>query len=318
MTTFKFQLISDIHLENYEKLDFTKLIKPVEPVLFLAGDIGHINTKIYKDFMNYVSENWDVIYIVLGNHEFYSNGYGKVYTYNELYEMYEDFFLSYPNIILVSEGYEYKINPKYTNNETIYIIGGIGIPTLEDNIKLLGEEYYNANDYYKQEFNDFNNIYIDDKRNNDKWDKDQVNNNNKLITVEYFNNLSKISKSLLIESINELSKLKEENGDKSTIILLTHYPYGIHSLTSSSQFHQDSDIRKKYFCNDINNPINRTIINSANLLIAGHTHYSYDFTYNNAKYISNQYGYCNQNGYGKTEKSGFITDKSFNFSGKVE
>lgn len=293
MTTFKFQLISDIHLENYEHLKFTELIKPQEPVLFLAGDIGHINKKLYKDFIDYVSNNWDIVYVILGNHEFYIKEDDTIYTYDELYDMYEELFLEYTNVVFVTEGYEYKINPKYTNGENIYIIGGIGIPTLETDIKIIGEDYYNINDYYRQEFNDFNYIY---KTKTEKLD------------IEYFNNLSKLYKSMLIESINELSKKTEDY----SIILLTHFPYGTHSLTSSSKFHQDSEIRKYYFCNSNIDPINRIIINSANLLIAGHTHYSYEFTYNNAKYISNQYGYCEK------EKSGFIAKKSFNFSSKVK
>ena len=298
MNTFKFQLISDIHLENYENIKFTELIKPQESVLFLAGDIGHINNKIYKDFIDYVSNNWEVIYIVLGNHEFYIKENDTIYTYNELYNMYENLFLEYTNIIFVTEGYEYKINKKYTNGENIFIIGGIGIPILETDINIIGEKYYDANNYYRKELNDFNYIY---KSKTEKLD------------VEYFNNLGNISKNLLIKSINKLSNLKEDY----SIILLTHFPYGIHSLTSSSQFHQDNELRKKYFCNSIKDITNTIIINSSKLLIAGHTHYSYEFTYNNSKYVSNQYGY-NQYSYNKTEKSGYIVDKSFHFSSKVK
>jgi predicted MPP superfamily phosphohydrolase len=278
---FKYQVISDIHLENYDKINIPDLIKPLSEVLFLAGDIGHIENKLYTKFMNYVSENWEIIYVVLGNHEFYCNS-NKIYTYDEMYEMYENFFLNYPNIILVTEGYTYKINKKYTNGNNIYIIGGIGIPTLEDKIKNIGEDYFNIDLYYKTKFNDFNYIYMSDK--DDILNKK---NNKKLISTEYFNNLSNISKQLLIESINELSKLDEEY----STILLTHFPYGKHILTSSSKFSNDSEIKKAYFCNSNSEPINRSIINSVNLLIAGHTHYSYEFTYNGSKYISNQFGY---------------------------
>jgi hypothetical protein len=276
---FKYQLLSDIHLEKYEEFNYTDLIKPIEPVLFLAGDIGHIKHKLYKSFIDYVSNNWEIVYIVLGNHEFYIEDDKTIYTYEELYDMYENFFLEYPNIILVTEGYEYKINLNYTNGKNIYIIGGIGFPTLETNINEIGECYYNSDIYYRENFNDFNFIY-----------KTKT----KKIDVEYFNSLSRTSKSLLIESINELSKLEEEY----SIILLTHFPYGIHSLTSSSKFHNDDKLRQYYFCNSIDNGINRIIINSAKLLIAGHTHYSYKFIYNDAKYVSNQLGhnretYCN-------------------------
>jgi predicted MPP superfamily phosphohydrolase len=270
---FKYQLISDIHLEKYEEINYKDLIKPIEPILFLAGDIGYIKNKLYKNFMDYVSNNWEVVYVVLGNHEFYIEDDKNIYTYEELYDMYENLILEYANVILVTEGYEYKINLKYTNGKNIYIIGGVGFPMLDTNVD---ECYYNSNIYYKEKLNDFNFIYK---------------NKSEKIDVEYFNNLSINSKTLLIESIHELSKLEEEY----SIILLTHFPYGIHSLTSSSKYHNDDTIIKKYFCNNINNEINRIIINSAKLLIAGHTHHSYDFIYNDAKYVSNQLGYKKEN-----------------------
>jgi predicted phosphodiesterase len=259
------QVFSDIHLEHYDNFDFD-IFKPKAKILFLVGDIGHIEHDLYKKFIDYVSNNWEYIYIVLGNHEFYSTKY----TYEELYDMYDDFFLQYSNVMLVTEGYEYKIS------DDVYIIGGVGWTTLINNYENADIEYlckyHGFNNLYKKNFNDFN--YIKKDKNN-------------TMDVEYFNNNSKNSKSLLLESINEI----KSNNENSKIILLTHFPYGKHSLTSSPKYHKDNFMRKKYFCNGDDDNINMNIINNCDILIAGHTHYSYDFTKDGKRYISNQMGY---------------------------
>lgn len=264
----KFQVFSDLHLEHYNDFNF-EIFKNQAPILFLGGDIGHIKDDLYKKFMDYVSENWEYIYVVLGNHEFYNNyDTDYKYSYEELFDMYENFFLEYSNIVLVTEGNYYKINNNYTDEEDIYIIGGTGLPKLECSDDSLIVGYNDYDHFYKQNFNDFNCIY---------QDKD------KQMTIKYFNELALMSKTLLLESA---VKLKDKK-----VILFTHFPYGLHSLTSSSKYHNDGELRKAYFCNGITEPINKTIINSASLLIAGHTHYSYDFVYNDIRYISNQLGY---------------------------
>jgi len=269
----KFQVFSDLHLENYSNHTF-KCFEPITPILFLAGDIGHIEEDLYKKFMDYVSENWEYVYVVLGNHEFYNDYYADTeykYSYEELFDMYEDFFLEYSNIVLVTEGNEYKINDNYTDGEDIYIIGGTGFPKLECSDDSLIVGYHDYDHFYKQIFNDFRCIW---------QDKD------KKMTIKYFNELADMSKTLLLESIQELSKQKDKK-----VILFTHFPYGLQSLTSSSKYHNDSELKKAYFCNNITETINKIIVDNVNILIAGHTHYSYNFTYNNNKYISNQMGY---------------------------
>ena len=72
MQPFTFQLFSDIHLELLKSSKFPK-IKPLTDYLFLAGDIGKINTPNYEPFFDYCSENWKKVFYVLGNHEFYNS-----------------------------------------------------------------------------------------------------------------------------------------------------------------------------------------------------------------------------------------------------
>ena len=68
---YKFQLFSDIHTEMGKT--FPK-IQPLCPNLFLAGDIGNSGNPTLYEFLDYCSQNWENVYYVPGNHEFYVPG----------------------------------------------------------------------------------------------------------------------------------------------------------------------------------------------------------------------------------------------------
>ena len=70
----KFQLISDLHLENYKELPKIRdLFTPLAPNLILAGDICFIKHKHFLPFFQKLSPFFKKIIYVLGNHEFYMN-----------------------------------------------------------------------------------------------------------------------------------------------------------------------------------------------------------------------------------------------------
>lgn len=60
------QYVSDLHLER----GFKRNIKSEKPFLILAGDIGHPNDKIYENFLHNMSENFDKVFVISGNHEY--------------------------------------------------------------------------------------------------------------------------------------------------------------------------------------------------------------------------------------------------------
>lgn len=64
------QFCSDLHLENQPWL---KLISKCNN-LALCGDIGHINSKKYRNYIEYCSELFQNVFVILGNHEYYKTG----------------------------------------------------------------------------------------------------------------------------------------------------------------------------------------------------------------------------------------------------
>ena len=60
------QYASDIHLEK----GFKKYIKDEKPYLVLCGDIGYVEEETYKNFLFDVSNRFDKVFLISGNHEY--------------------------------------------------------------------------------------------------------------------------------------------------------------------------------------------------------------------------------------------------------
>tara|TARA_B100002051_G_scaffold56384_1_gene52022 strand:- start:3 stop:785 length:783 start_codon:yes stop_codon:yes gene_type:complete len=69
----KFQIISDIHLEYYDTLPNLKnLINISAPNLILAGDICYYEHPNFLPFFKQVSNEFENVFFVPGNHEYYA------------------------------------------------------------------------------------------------------------------------------------------------------------------------------------------------------------------------------------------------------
>lgn len=72
----KIQYISDIHLETHHHTSkelFEKILKPSAPYLALSGDIGYPGAELYEPFLKYCSDNFEHVFYIAGNHEYYND-----------------------------------------------------------------------------------------------------------------------------------------------------------------------------------------------------------------------------------------------------
>jgi Icc-related predicted phosphoesterase len=68
------QYASDLHYDFHHNRQFLtqEPIRPVGDVLVMAGDIMRIkDTDTFREFLDYLSKNWETVIWVPGNHEFY-------------------------------------------------------------------------------------------------------------------------------------------------------------------------------------------------------------------------------------------------------
>jgi predicted phosphodiesterase len=93
------QVFSDLHLERIKAgVDYTAL-PPKCPYLFLAGDITTIDNVHFIPFFDYVSKNWERVFYVLGNHEYYNQNSVNIYSIGAKYR--EALSARYTNVHLV-------------------------------------------------------------------------------------------------------------------------------------------------------------------------------------------------------------------------
>ena len=112
----KFQLISDIHLEYYEKLPPIKeIITPQAPNLILAGDICFVKHCHFTPFFQKLSTMFEKIIYVLGNHEYYSNKDHRMETLISIEMLVIEKLSPFKNV--------YLLNKDYVKIDNVVILG---------------------------------------------------------------------------------------------------------------------------------------------------------------------------------------------------
>jgi len=68
------QIASDLHIEylSPHKIDFSDLLTPVAPYLILAGDIGSPFNTNFVAFIKWVSQHFNSVFYIAGNHEYWN------------------------------------------------------------------------------------------------------------------------------------------------------------------------------------------------------------------------------------------------------
>jgi len=97
----KLQYFSDIHLEFLNStFGISRCIQNKAPILLLPGDIGNPRLPLYEEFLSKVSGNFEKIFLIAGNHEFY---HGSVESTEQ---MIRSICKNYENIVFLQNSFE--------------------------------------------------------------------------------------------------------------------------------------------------------------------------------------------------------------------
>jgi len=110
------QIVSDIHSEFWGSKDTFNFIKPSAKILALLGDIGVCGTtqdwKTYDRFIKEVSNKFELVLIITGNHEYYTNNTDKK-TMAVIDHQLKEYFKKIPNVkLLNNKSLDIDINDK--------------------------------------------------------------------------------------------------------------------------------------------------------------------------------------------------------------
>ena len=165
----KFQLYSDVHMEMHES--FPTISKHAD-ILILAGDMGNISNSNFEKFIKYVSETWEHVIYVPGNHEYYHDEL----CINELNSIYKCLMDKYSNI-------HYLQNDSWDFEEYTFIGSCLWSNPDKESIEYLNDFYqikehtkYGAATLTLETFKNMHNECI-------KFIKDQVSSSDKKIIV---------------------------------------------------------------------------------------------------------------------------------------
>jgi predicted phosphodiesterase len=117
-----FQLVSDIHLELYKdeltNSEIKNILIPSAKNLLLCGDIGKPNTpkKSYEIFIKYCSENFEHVFLITGNHEYYRSKINddKLLDIQEIDNLIANIVAQFPNVHFLNNSY-YILEPDNDN-----------------------------------------------------------------------------------------------------------------------------------------------------------------------------------------------------------
>jgi len=229
-----FQYLSDIHLEY---LTYIPYIKKTANNLFLVGDIGHPGTFLFNKFLNKCSETYKNVFLVYGNHEYYSILRGrnkKIETMQQKLEYAKDF----------------PSNVYFLNNSCVYFHKTTQIvqhslnpgDNKKDYIKIIGSTLWSDRG---QNANNFKNIFMEE---------------NKLLTFEHQSQLYRESKYYLI------CELYREDIES---IILTHYTTNLYTNGTYLDNKDTNHIRELFMNRNLIACINGHTHTSVNLIAPG-------------------------------------------------
>ena len=277
--TAKFQYLSDIHLEthhNTSKAIFEKILKPSAPYLALCGDIGNPGAQLYELFLEYCSNNFEHVFYIAGNHEFYNNMKSIKFLKNKEYISKELDETSLRRLSTqfsrdTTETRTQKIREICKKFPNIHFLDKETFKIPNTNIIVVGCTLWSKLDmhpYKLQQFNDFHMICEDKDtllrpRTYDDWNEEHI----KFLGTT-------------------LSKIYNESPDIKVLVLTHHCP--TYDIIIEKYTTSDPENMNSFFANkDLVSPFGKNV----KAWICGHTHGCKVIDVNGTIVATNTFGY---------------------------
>ena len=109
MEEWNWQVLSDIHLEFYDKHDKGKVHPSMfmdvglAPNLALCGDIGYPTRPAYRAFLDWCSNNYKTVFVVAGNHEYYTSKLAEPKSEREIDTEIDSICKRFPNVFFLQK-----------------------------------------------------------------------------------------------------------------------------------------------------------------------------------------------------------------------
>lgn len=260
------QIASDLHLEFYPKGHYPEdILTPSAPVLALLGDIGIPHQESYARFLGQMSSKFELVLVVLGNHEFYqTQGLAQtsnpVLTYEEIRSHVRGICAKLPNVRLA--------------DREVFHIGGVRVicSTLWTHIPMHAAPYAGG-------INDYNYIY---KRDEGKTEPE-------LISWEDTNGWHDQELAFVVEQLTKSMTCKEKNS-----LVLTHHSPMMND-TSSKQYQGPLQNQMNFaFSSPLEylfRDYGRTNNSNVHTWCFGHTHFCTSVEVHGTRVLANQLGY---------------------------
>ena len=262
----KFQIVSDLHLE-FRGDNFKNIIKPSAPILFLLGDISACGQKdswiTYEKFIKYISQQFQFIFHIPGNHEYYTTGRNITLsdTIPGIDAKLKKFAKTVPNLFVLNNNtVRLKIGKK-----TYVFIG----TTLWTHVKPKDRKEVQSL------MNDYDSIFYPNEK--PKNDKDK--NNWRPVRKYNIDDMSKLHTRAVRYVVGVLKKVKPDE----VAILLTHH--------KPIRDKPETDLLSQAYESDLLNVMVKKPLKFCGF---GHTHVKYDKTINGIRIVSNPKGYISQ------------------------
>jgi len=273
--TLRIQIASDLHLEFHKDLELKQFLEPTAPYLALLGDIsalGHEGDgrKKYISFLKDCCQQWEHVFVLLGNHEYYSKSNFEEKSMLKFHEV-----EAWVDQLCSENSKLTLLNRSSAVVEGVRIIGATlwgNIPekwiTIQDPAKNV---WYRMNDYHV--------IHI--KKNWNKEEDEKCETGDVRALHPHDTNTIHL---LDLKFIKAELQIAEEN--KQSALVLTHHAPSF--SVAKPDFDQRDPI--KYACAA---DLTRFISSSPVLhtWAYGHTHYSTSLKVGKANVVSNQLGY---------------------------